>query len=152
MPLTLSMAGRAFIKAWEGCHLRPYQDVAGLWTVGVGHLLGAERPTRWSYTEEEIDALLVADVGGAERGVVRLCGDGLAQCHFDALVSFAFNCGLGRLQGSTLRQRVLRGDPEAGDEFLKWNRAGGRVVRGLTLRRQAERDMYRGRAEPEYDS
>ena len=140
----------AFLSLWEGRRTRPYQDVIGLWTVGVGHLLGRDRPTKWEYTEDEIDALLALDLHRYERGVVRLCGR-LDQSQHYALCSFAFNVGLGNLQRSTLRQRVLRGDPKAGDAFLSWNKAGGRVIRGLTLRRDAERAWYSGGTQSEYD-
>ncbi len=140
----------AFLSHWEGRRSRPYQDVVGLWTVGVGHLLGRETPTKWHYTEDEIDALLALDLERYERGVIRLCGR-LDQSQHHALCSFAFNVGLGSLQRSTLRQRVLRRADNAGDAFLSWNKAGGRVIRGLTLRRQAERALYCG-SQPEYDS
>lgn len=145
--MTTSPDGLALITRWEGSRSHPYQDVVGLWTVGVGHLLGAERPTQWEYTEEEIHDLLVRDVGRMESGVARLCGDCLSQPQFDALVSFAFNCGLGALQRSTLRQRVRRGDPRAGDAFLMWNKAGGKVWPGLTARRADERALYQSMQE-----
>ncbi len=141
----------AFVSRWEGRRLRPYQDVAGLWTVGVGHLLGRETPTKWRYTEAEIDDLLGRDLERVRHGVDRLCGQ-LAEHQRDSLISFAFNVGLGALQRSTLRQRVRRGDAHAGDAFLLWNKAGGNVIRGLTLRRHAERNWYCGRAQPEHDS
>lgn len=141
----------AFLSRWEGRRLKPYQDVAGLWTVGVGHLLGRATPTQWLYTEAEVDELLSRDLERIGRGVERLCGP-LAQHRFFSLVSFAFNVGLGSLQRSVLRQRVLRGAANAGDAFLMWNKAGGRIIHGLTLRRHAERDLYCGRTQPQYDS
>jgi lysozyme len=67
----------------------------------------------------------------------------LRQCEFDCLVSFAFNLGLGTFQRSTLRQALLRGDKEAAMEsLLKYCRAGGRVLKGLQLRREAEAKMF----------
>ena len=137
-----SPTGRALIRKWEGCRLRPYRDVAGLWTVGVGHLLGSNEPTKSLYTEEDVDGLLTADLARTEHGVARLCGDGLAQPQFDSLVSFTFNCGVGALQRSQLRQRVLRRDPCAADAMLAWNKAGGKVWAGLTARRADERALY----------
>ena len=145
--MTTSLDGLALITKWEGSRTRPYRDVAGLWTVGVGHLLRVDMPTKWDYTEDEIHALLEGDLDRTECGITRLCGDSLAQCQFDALVSFAFNCGLGALQRSTLRQRVRRGDPRAGDAFLMWNRAGGKVWAGLTARRADERALYQSTQE-----
>jgi lysozyme len=70
-----------------------------------------------------------------------------SQAQFDALVSFSFNVGLGNLQSSTLRMKYNRGDIEgAADEFLKWNKAGGKVLNGLVKRRQDERNLFLGGA------
>ncbi len=135
------------IKHHEGVRLRPYQDPIGLWTVGVGHLIGNGKslPTEWnrSFTIQEIDEILRKDLARFEKGVARLCPVPLTQGQFDALCSFAFNCGLGRLQSSTLRQKVLRGDIKgAANEFLKYTRAGGKVFKGLVTRRNDERALF----------
>ena len=95
------------------------------------------------YTMEEVDAILRADLARFERGVSTLCPVSLTQGNFDGLVSFAFNVGLGTLQRSTLRQKVLRGDIEgAADEFLKYTKAGGKVLKGLVTRRNDERALF----------
>lgn len=135
------------IKHHEGVRLKPYQDPIGLWTVGVGHLIGDGKslPIEWfrTFTMDEVDELLKKDLAKFERGVLRLCPNNLTQSRFDALVSFAFNVGLGNLQASTLRQKHNRGDIlGAAKEFLKWNKAGGKVFRGLTVRRQDESNLY----------
>lgn len=135
------------IKHHEGVRLKPYKDPIGLWTVGVGHLIGDGKslPIEWfrTFTMDEVDELLKKDLAKFERGVLRLCPNYLTQPRFDALVSFAFNVGLGNLQSSTLRQKHNRGDILGADqEFLKWNKAGGRVLRGLTVRRQDESTLY----------
>lgn len=135
------------IKHHEGVRLKPYKDPIGLWTVGVGHLIGDGKslPIEWfrTFTMDEVDELLKKDLAKFERGVLRLCPNHLTQPRFDALVSFAFNVGLGNLQSSTLRQKHNRGDIlGAAQEFLKWNKAGGRVLRGLTVRRQDESNLY----------
>lgn len=135
------------IKHHEGVRLKPYKDPIGLWTVGVGHLIGDGKslPIEWfrTFTMDEVDELLKKDLAKFERGVLRLCPNYLTQPRFDALVSFAFNVGLGNLQSSTLRQKHNRGDIlGAAQEFLKWNKAGGRVLRGLTVRRQDESNLY----------
>lgn len=135
------------IKHHEGVRLKPYQDPIGLWTVGVGHLIGDGKtlPIEWfrTLTIDEVDELLKSDLRKFERGVLRLCPNHLTQSRFDALVSFAFNVGLGNLQASTLRQKHNRNDVfGAAQEFLKWNKAGGRVLRGLTIRRQDESNLY----------
>ena len=93
---------------------------------------------------DEIDALLQADLRKFEAGVLRLCPPAADNdCHFGAEVSFSFNVGLGNLQSSTLRMKYNRGDTEgAADEFLKWNKSGGKVLGGLVRRREAERMLF----------
>lgn len=135
------------IKHHEGVRLKPYKDPIGLWTVGVGHLIGDGKtlPIEWfrTFTMDEVDELLKSDLRKFEKGVLRLCPNNLTQSRFDALVSFAFNVGLGNLQASTLRQKHNRNDVfGAAKEFLKWNKAGGKVFRGLTIRRQDESNLY----------
>ena len=135
------------IKHHEGVRLKPYKDPIGLWTVGVGHLIGDGKtlPIEWfrTFTMDEVDELLKKDLQRFERGVLRLCPNHLTQSRFDALVSFAFNVGLGNLQASTLRQKHNRGDVfGVAREFLRWNKAGGKVFRGLTIRRQDESNLY----------
>lgn len=147
------------VKHHEGVRTRPYRCPALLWTVGVGHVIDPahisvkyeERknlpiPDGWDriLTMGEVDALLAQDLGRFERGVLRLCPAAAGrQGVFDSLVSFAFNVGLGNLQRSSLRMKTNRGDFEdAADEFLKWTKAGGRVLPGLVKRRNDERAMY----------
>lgn len=154
-----SEAGKQLIKVFEGVHRRPYLCPAFLWTIGVGRVLYPEQnklkiPERKAYplrpehdkewSDEAIDLLFDADLLKFEAGVLRLCPDSaLAQGQFDALVAFAFNCGLGALQSSTLRSRYNAGDIEgAAAEFPKWNKGGGRVLPGLTRRRLAEQALF----------
>jgi lysozyme len=92
---------------------------------------------------EEVDDILRDDLNRFERGVERYCPVKLTQGQFDALVSFSFNVGLGTLQRSTLRQKVLRGDfVEASEEFLKYTLAGGKVLKGLVNRRNDEKALF----------
>ena len=142
----------------EGCKLQPYQCPALLWTVGVGHVIDpnhakvplAKRkalaiPSGWDrvLTMGEVDEILAKDLARFEGGVQRLCPSGLTLGRFGALVSFAFNVGLGNLQNSTLRMKHNRGEFEdAAEEFLKWNKAGGKELKGLTTRRKDERALY----------
>ena len=92
---------------------------------------------------KEVDDILRDDLNRFERGVERYCPVPLTQGQFDALVSFSFNVGLGTLQRSTLRQKVLRGDMEgAADEFLKYTIGGGKVLKGLVTRRNDERAVF----------
>ena len=135
------------LKHHEGVRCKPYRDCVGLWTVGVGHLIGDGKslPDEWNktFTMEEVDALLRKDLGRFERGVQKFCPVPLKQGEFDALVSFSFNLGLGVLQRSTLRQKILRGDKTgASEEILKYNKAGGKIVKGLVNRRNDEYQLF----------
>ena len=147
--MNVSKAGIALIKHHEGVRNRPYKCPAGLWTVGVGHLIGDGKslPADWNrtFTAEEIDGILKSDLRRFELGVHKMLPNvPLRQCEFDCLVSFAFNLGLGTFQRSTLRQALLRGDKKAAMESLvKYCRAGGRVLKGLQLRREAEAKMFK---------
>ena len=141
--MKVSKVGLELIAFFEGCKLTPYRDCVGLWTVCIGHLIGDGHtlPNDWNrtFTLEEAYALLAKDVARFERGVERYCPNRLTQSCFDALVSFSFNLGLGTLQRSSVRQKINRQDYNgAAKSLLRYNKAGGVVNRGLTLRRQAE--------------
>lgn len=147
--MNISDKGLNFIKRFEGVRNRPYRCSAGLWTVGVGHLIGDGKslPESWNrtFTKEEIDALLIRDISRFERGVRMYIKVPLRQSEFDALCSFSFNLGLGTLQRSTLRQKINRYDKEgAAKEILKYCRAGGKIIKGLQRRREAEYQMFLG--------
>jgi lysozyme len=145
--MKISAKGRALIAHHEGVRLRPYKCPAGLYTVGVGHLIGDGKtlPPEWNktFTQEEVDALLAADLDRFERGVSRLCPVPLTQGQFDALVSFSFNLGLGCLQRSSVRMKTNRGDKEgAVSSLMKYCKAGGKVLPGLVKRRKDEAALY----------
>ena len=157
--MKVSKAAIDMINHHEGVRTKPYRCPALLWTVGVGHVIDPthaavkyeERrnlpiPQGWDrvLSMGEVDTILAEDLRRFERGVVRLCPPAAGnQGVFDALVSFAFNVGLGNLQRSSLRMKTNRGDfEEAADEFLKWTKAGGRVLPGLVKRRNDERALY----------
>jgi len=151
------------LKHHEGVRYKPYQCPAKLWTIGVGHVMYPEQAkipstpegmaTRKAYplkpqdnrkwSEEEVDSILAKDVVRFERGVARYLPIQLSQNEFDALVSFSFNLGLGVLQRSTLRQALLRGDKiTAIQSLLKYNKAGGKVLKGLDNRRKDEAALF----------
>ena len=145
--MKISNEGLQLIKKYEGYKTTPYRCPAGLYTVGYGHVIGngLQLPDEWNRTFSlgEIDELLRTDLERFERGVLRYCTVYLTQSQFDALVSFSFNLGLGVLQRSTLRQKLNRGDYDgASKEFLKYTRAGGKVLKGLVRRRQAEYNLF----------
>jgi len=142
----------------EGTKLKPYRCPAKLWTIGVGHVLYPEQgamkiENRMAFqlkpeddrifTREEVDAILQKDLDRFVRGVSKYCPTVASQGQLDALVSFSFNLGLGTLQRSTLRQKHNRGDyAGAAEEFLRYTKAGGKVLKGLVNRRNDERAMY----------
>ena len=146
------------IKKDEGVRLRPYRCPALLWTVGVGHVIdpnhirvklderkGLAIPDGWdrTLTMDEVNDILAKDLVTFERGVLRLCPEGLTQGRFDALVSFSFNVGLGNLQRSTIRMKHNRGEFEdAAESFMQWTKAGGKELPGLVKRRKHERALY----------
>ena len=148
------------IRHWEGVRYRPYLCSARLFTVGVGHVLyplqgrlpldqrqdfQLQAQDDRTFTTEEVDGILHNDLARFERGVTTLCPISLTQGQFDSLCSFSFNCGLGTLQRSTLRQKLLRGETEdAAQELLKYTIGGGRVLPGLVKRRQDERAVFLG--------
>jgi lysozyme len=164
----LSKAGEELMHRYEGFRNKPYLCPAHIWTIGYGHVLYQEQirlpmvrvdgkdipmirkeyPLKaednrvWS--KEEIDELFRADVESFERGVLRLVpGVAGRQGSFDAMVSFAFNAGLGNLQRSTIRMKANRGDWEgAAEAFMAWTKGGGKVLPGLVKRRQAEIALF----------
>jgi lysozyme len=107
-------------------------------------LYGIKDEHNRTFEYDEIDSLLEKDLERFEAGVLRLCPAAAdSQSQFDATVSFSFNVGLGNLQSSTLRMKYNRGEIEAAaDEFLKWNKCGGKILAGLTRRRAAERALF----------
>lgn len=152
---------------YEGFRSRPYLCPAHIWTIGYGHvlyqeqirlpvvriegytgLLRKEHPLKMEdnrvWTKEEIDQLFRTDVGSFERGVLRLVPAVVGrQGSFDALVSFAFNAGLGNLQKSQMRMRANRKEWEsAAAAFRQWTKGGGKVLPGLVKRREAEIALF----------
>jgi lysozyme len=146
--VNVSKAGIVLIKHHEGIRNRPYKCPAGLWTVGIGHLIGNGKslPDSWNrtFTNDEIDLILRKDLKRFEDGLLRLLPNvRLKQNEFDALVSFCFNLGLGCFQRSTIRQAILRGDKKkAMESLLKYCRAGGKILRGLQIRRLDEKALF----------
>jgi lysozyme len=160
----LSKAGVDLMHRYEGCRNKPYLCPAHIWTIGYGHVLYQEQirlpmvakegmsrkdyPLRQEdnrvWSKAEIEELFSADVASFERGVLRLIPGVVGrQGAFDALVSFAFNAGLGNLQRSTIRIKANRGDWEgAAEAFMAWTKGGGKELPGLVKRRKAEIDLF----------
>ncbi|MCK6835579.1 lysozyme [Enterobacter asburiae] len=138
--------GIALIKQFEGCKLTAYQDSVGVWTIGYGWTQPVDgKPIRAGMTikQETADRLLKTGLVSYESDVSRLVKVGLTQGQFDALVSFTYNLGARSLSTSTLLRKLNAGGyAGAADEFLRWNKAGGKVLNGLTRRREAERALF----------
>lgn len=152
--MKINAATLALVKHFEGLYLEAYKCPAGIWTIGYGHTgLRHNDGTVFKgrkITSQEANQLLARDLEIFAAGVSRLllpkAAAALNENQFGALVSFAFNLGLGNLTKSTLMQRVnaLR-FADCPAEFLKWNRASGRVLRGLTRRRQSEANLFQSK-------
>jgi GH24 family phage-related lysozyme (muramidase) len=141
------LRGLALIREFEGCKLRAYKCPAGVWTIGYGTTRIAGKPVKPSLwiSQAEAEILLQHQVEDhweeAEKQILH--ADELAQEQVDALASFVFNVGVGAFQGSTLLKLLNQGlDTKAADEFTKWNKAGGKVSRGLVRRRRAEKELF----------
>lgn len=148
------------VKRWEGLRLEVYQDVAGLWTVGYGHLVGPEDELfpytdKKDITEAKADQLLAADMREAQNIVAAHVHVPLSANQRAALVSFVFNIGPGvpgekdgfvflkSGRPSTMLLKINAGDfIGAAAEFDKWVNAGGRRVDGLIARRYQERALF----------
>ena len=146
--LRTSNNGFNIIKEAEGLRLKPYQDVAGFWTIGYGHKIIEGDPF---YPEGDIKqitnaqafGLLASDVGKAERAVNNLVKVPLTQNQFDALVSFVFNLGTGNFKKSTLLKKLNESDYEgAAEQLPRWRFAGGREWEGLINRRNKEKALF----------
>jgi lysozyme len=140
--MTTSPAGLEFIAKWEGEVLHVYKDTAGIDTIGIGHVVHPGETFPGGISHEQALSLLAVDIATAERAVNEL-GVELSQNAFDALVSFTFNVGTGALESSTLARKLREGFRDgAADEFLRWDKAGGKPSVGLHNRREAERALF----------
>lgn len=139
----VNQAGLELIKSFEGCRLKAYRCPAGVWTIGYGHT-GRDVVAGLMISQETADELLRDDLAKFEAGVVALVGSSPTNDNqFSALVSFAFNCGLGALAKSSVLVNHKSGRKQAAAaSFGKWVKGGGRVLPGLVRRRAAEKALY----------
>jgi len=139
--LSLDVVGARFIKSWEQCRLAAYRDSAGVWTIGWGH-------TRAVYggdvcTQEQADAWFDQDVSEAVAAVRKSVVEPISQGMFNALVSFAYNCGVGAFERSTLLRHVNVGWWQmVAQDFRGWSYVGKVWSSGLARRRMAEAEMF----------
>lgn len=139
--MKLSQKGREFIKSHEGLELEAYQCSAGVWTIGYGHTVGITKGMIIS--QDEADAYFGNDIEVFEQGVSNLVKVPLTQNQFDALVSLAFNIGIGAFGKSTLLKKLNKGDyTGAQAQFAAWCKAGGKTNQGLLKRRLREAELF----------
>ena len=138
-----------FLKGWESLRLSAYLDAVGVPTIGYGRTADVQMGD--TCTAEQAEKWLRDEVDETWHAIDQFIRQTLAQHEMDAVVSLTYNVGVGAISKSTLLSRLNNGDfGSAADEFLRWNKAGGKVLAGLTKRRAAERAIfesadYRGR-------
>lgn len=144
-----SPAGLEFISKWEGCILKPYKDIAGLRTIGIGHLIlpNENFPDGVSITKEQALGLLAKDVEKCEVAIKKNVKVVLNQNQFDALCSFGFNCGTGVYSSSNVATALNTGNyGDVPAALLAWSKAkiNGvlQVNQGLLNRRKSEGELF----------
>lgn len=138
--MTTSKNGIDLIKQFEGCRLKAYKALPSeqYYTIGYGHY-GADVTAGMTISQADADEFLKRDLTKFETYVEKT-GLKLNQNQFDALVSFTYNCGPGNLLKLVAGRTIL----QIGDAILKYNKAGGKVLKGLQRRREAERALFLG--------
>lgn len=141
-------AGLDLIKTFEGFYSKPYLCPANVPTIGYGATY-YEDGSKVKLTDPPIDKqratqLLMNVLVSYEKAVDSFCRDDINQHQFDALMCFAYNVGINALKNSTLLRCINNNpvDAEIRTQFMRWNKAGGKVLKGLTRRREAEADLY----------
>lgn len=132
-----------FIEAWEGCRLQAYKCPADIWTIGVGHTKDVTEHDEITY--EQARELLRQDIEEVKRELAPFVNVHVTEGQYVALVSLAFNVGASYVvhQCPRLMRSLNAGDVDAcANEFLDINRAGGKVLAGLTERRRAEAKLF----------
>lgn len=138
--IALTALATGVVSQFEGRELRAYQDIVGVWTICDGETKRVKRGD--TATAAQCDTMLARNLVIYEQGLDRCLTAAVPGKAKVAFLSWTYNVGVGAACGSTLVRRANAGDVRGScDELLKWNRAGGRVVNGLTKRRQAEREL-----------
>lgn len=138
-------AGKNLIKEFEGYRASAYLCPAGVWTIGYGttKINGKKVASGMKITTDEADMFLEQDLKDFEDAINRLVSVELTQKQFDALVAFVYNVGVGNFKKSTLLKKINAGlFDEAAEQFLKWDKANGKQLSGLTRRRNAEMKLF----------
>lgn len=146
--MSYSDSGVAMTKSFEGLRLRTYTDVAGIRTIGYGHV-GSEATEGREITVEQADSILQSDLSETIECVNDAVRVSLKQCQFDTLVDFCFNVGRGNFLRSSLLRYVNQGEFDSAVVQLGlWVHAGGRMIPGLVRRRAAEAALFSGHGFP----
>jgi len=136
-----SQKGINLIKSFEGCELQSYKCPAGIWTIGYGYTSGIRAGMK--ITLREAENLLEIALKEFENCILKLVKVDLTQNEFDSLVSWTYNLGCGSLRKSTMLKYLNANNKDlVPAEMLKWNKAGGRVLKGLIRRREAEAVLF----------
>ena len=146
--LKISATGIDLICRFEGFKAQKYFCAAGKPTIGYGHVIlsNEHHLNAAKLTVTQAKAIMAKDLGKFEQAVVKAIKVPVSQHQFDAMVSLAFNIGAAAFADSTLVKKLNKQDYQgAADEFLRWNKAGGKVLDGLTHRRIVERQLFLGR-------
>lgn len=148
MPKQINDAGLNLIKSFEGKRNKVYDDGVGVWTIGYGHAIGRDHAKALELypngiTDEQCIELLRKDIQSKALGVEQLLMINVTDNQFAAMVSLAFNIGLGNFGKSTLLKLINLGKfAQASEQFEVWNKAGGNILAGLVRRRKAEKELF----------
>ena len=142
--MIISTAGVDLLTHFEGLRLEAYQDSVGVWTIGYGHTKGVTPSMK--ITESQANNLLKTELIEYQNYINSMVNISLDQCQFDALVCWVYNLGPTNLKNSTLLTLLNQGVKfQIPEQIRRWNRAGGKVLKGLVRRREAEALMFAGR-------
>ena len=142
--MIISTAGVDLLTHFEGLRLEAYQDSVGVWTIGYGHTKGVTPSMK--ITESQANNLLRTELIEYQNYINSMVKVNLDQCQFDALVCWVYNLGPTNLSNSTLLTLLNQGVKlQIPKQIRRWNKAGGKVLKGLVRRREAEALMFAGR-------
>jgi len=139
--MNISNTGIDLIKHFEGCETEAYLCPAGVPTIGYGHIKGVQMGD--VITEAQAHEMLVEELEEYESYINDFVTVSINQNQFDAMVSWVYNLGSGNLRASTLLKVLNSGNySDVPEQIMRWNKAGGKVLEGLTRRRQAEANLF----------
>jgi len=139
--MNISNKGIELIKQFEGCRLKAYQDSVGVWTIGYGHTESVKEGMEIS--QHQADIMLGSDLVKYANYINEYVTVSLNPNQFDALTSWVYNLGPGNLKSSTMLKVLNEGNyDDVPFQIKRWNKAGGKVLKGLVRRREAEAELF----------